>query len=258
MMPATRLDRSRPFVLLDDARADGAAPARLYRDPIETIVVHDGAVRDAALDQLRAARGRGLHAAGYVTYDAGPLGEPAPEAAAGGDPLLWFGLFERYDEVAPDAVAALLPDPAGAWASAPRPAIARDAYLDAFDRIAAYIAAGDIYQANLTFRAACRTVGDPLALYARIRGAAAAGWGGIVWDGARTFLSFSPELFFRLDGARLTARPMKGTARRLADPAADAMAARDLAADDKQRAENLMIVDLIRNDLARVAVPAWR
>ncbi len=255
MTPATRLDRSRPFVLLDDARAGGAVPARLYRDPVETIVVHAPHMRDGALDRLRDAGRRGLHAAGYVAYDAGPLGEPAADIPAGDGPLLWFGLFERYDRIAPEAVPALLPDPAGGWASALRPAISRDAYLDAFARIAAYIAAGDIYQANLTFRAGCRVAGDPLALYARIRGAAAAGWGGIVWDGTRTMLSFSPELFFRLDGDRLTARPMKGTARRLADPAADMAAARDLAGDAKQRAENLMIVDLIRNDLARVAVP---
>ena len=254
MTPAQRLDRSQPFVLLDDARANGAGPARLYRDPVETIVAGDATTRDAALGRLRAARARGLHAAGYIAYDAGPLGEPAG-GGPGDGPLLWFGLFERYDEIAAGAVPALLPDPAGAWASPPRPTTTRAAYLDAFARIAAYIAAGDIYQANLTFRAQCRIAGDPLALYARIRGAAAAGWGGIVWDGARTLLSFSPELFFRLDGDRLTARPMKGTARRLADPVADAAAARDLAADTKQRAENLMIVDLLRNDLARVAVP---
>ncbi len=255
MTPALRLDRSRPFVLLDDARAGSPAPARLYRDPVGTIVAHAPGARDAALDRLRAARAAGLHAAGYVAYDAGPLAEPADGGAANDGPLLWFGLFERHDEIAPDAVPALFPDPAGAWASAPRPTIARDAYLDAFERVTRYIAAGDIYQANLTFRAECRVAGDPLALYARIRGAAAAGWGGIVWDGTRTLLSFSPELFFRLDGDRLTARPMKGTARRLADRQADAATACALARDAKQRAENLMIVDLIRSDLARVAVP---
>ena len=255
MTPAPCLDRSRPFVLLDDARAAGAAAARLYRDPVETVVVADAGARDAGLDRLRAARARGLHAAGYVAYDAGPLGEPPRDTGTSDGPLLWFGLFERWDEVAPEAVPALLPDPAGAWASAPRPVIGRDAYLDAFASVSRYIAAGDIYQANLTFRAECRIAGDPLALYARIRGAAAAGWGGIVWDGTRAILSFSPELFFRLDGDRLTARPMKGTARRFADRQADAVAAHELAQDAKQRAENLMIVDLIRNDLARVAVP---
>ena len=248
------LDRTRPFVLLDDARADDAAPARLYRDPVGQIVAQDRAALPEAFAALRAGQARGLHAAGWIAYDAGAPGEVSPAAPANG-PLLWFGLFERYDEIASADVPALLPDPAGAWAGAPVPTIGRAAYDAAFDRVKAYIAAGDIYQANLTFPADVPIVGDPLALYARIRARAAAGWGGIVADGSRVLLSFSPEMFFRLDGRRIEARPMKGTATRGADPAADAAAAQELATDPKQRAENLMIVDLIRNDLSRIAVP---
>jgi para-aminobenzoate synthetase/4-amino-4-deoxychorismate lyase len=240
------LDRSNPFVLLDDARAGGAAPARLYRNPVETVATDDPAKLANCLAALRYASAHGLHAAGWIAYDAGALGE-APVARTGA-PLLWFGLFERFEAIDPADVPALLPDPAGAWAGLPRPEIDRTAYLAAFDRVKDYIAAGDIYQANLTFRAEVPVAGDPLALYARIRGTAAAGWGGIVHDGARTMLSFSPEMFFRLEGGKLEARPMKGTAARDTDPAA-------LAADPKQRAENLMIVDLIRNDLSRIAVP---
>jgi len=241
------LDRSTPFVLLDDARAEGAAMARLYRDPVDTIACHDPAKLANCLSALRYAQAHGLHAAGWIAYDAGALSEP-PKGAPG-TPLLWFGLFERHEAVAPERVPALLPDPAGAWAGPPKPLIDRAAYTAAFDRVKAYIAAGDIYQANLTFQAGMPVAGDPLALYARIRGAAAAGWGGIVHDGTRTLLSFSPEMFVRLDDRRIEARPMKGTAIRDSDPAA-------LAEDPKQRAENLMIVDLIRNDLSRVAAPA--
>jgi para-aminobenzoate synthetase/4-amino-4-deoxychorismate lyase len=237
------LDPSAPFVLLDDARVAGAAPARLYRDPIGQLSVSQGraGLRDC-LAWLRDATANGLHAAGWIAYDAGPLTETTTSDPAG--PLFWFGLFENYETVA-DATA-LLPDPAGAWAGAPRPLIDETAYAAAFNRVKAYIAAGDIYQANLTFQAECTMLGDPLALYARIRGHAAAGWGGIVHDGQRTLLSFSPELFFRLDGRRIEARPMKGTAGPDDDP-------ETLAADPKQRAENLMIVDLIRNDLSRIA-----
>ena len=247
------LDLSHPFVLLDDARETGAAPARLYRDPVETIATTDPARIPACLEALRYATRHRLQAAGWIAYDAGIPGEPA--AAAMGAPLLWFGLFERFETVAPDAVSALLPDPAGAWAGAPQPTIDQSAYLAAFDRVKDYIAAGDIYQANLTFQATLPFVGDRLALYARIRRQAAAGWGGIVHDGARTLLSFSPEMFVRLDRARIEARPMKGTEARRADPVADADVPRALAEDPKQRAENLMIVDLIRNDLSQVAVP---
>ncbi len=247
------LDLSRPFVLLDDARATGAAPARLYRDPVETIATDDPARVPACLAALREATRGGLHAAGWLAYDAGIPGEPA--TATPGAPLMWFGLFAHYATIAPEAVPRLLPDPAGAWASAPQPSIGQPAYRAAFDRVMAYIAAGDIYQANLTFQAALRFAGDPLALYARIRRQAAAGWGGIVHDGSRTLLSFSPEMFFRLDGRRIETRPMKGTEARRADPVADDAAVAALADDPKQRAENLMIVDLIRNDLSRVAVP---
>jgi para-aminobenzoate synthetase/4-amino-4-deoxychorismate lyase len=240
------LDRSAPFVLLDDARAEGAAMARLYHTPVDTIATDDPGKLANCLAALRYAQAHGLHAAGWIAYDAGALGEPPAES--GGAPLLWFGLFDRFETIAPERVTALLPDPAGAWAGAPRPRIDHGAYAAAFDRVKAYIAAGDIYQANLTFQADLPIAGDPLALYARIRGAAAAGWGGIVHDGTRTLLSFSPEMFVRIDGCRIEARPMKGTASRDSDPQA-------LADDPKQRAENLMIVDLIRNDLSRIAAP---
>ena len=238
-----------PFVLLDDARPDGAG-ARLYREPVEIVIANTPGDVPAALEQLRRARSRGLHAAGYLTYDAGIGLEARAEAQLGGAPCLWFGLFERYETVAPEA---LLPDPAGAWAGALQPKVPRAQYAAQFARVAELIAAGDIYQANLTFRAAVKTAGSPLALYALLRGRAAAGYGALIATGDRWLLSFSPELFFSLEGAQLTARPMKGTAVRDADPERDRKAAEALAADPKQRAENLMIVDLMRNDLARVA-----
>jgi anthranilate/para-aminobenzoate synthase component I len=95
--------------------------------------------------------------------------------------------------------------------------------------------------------------GDLLALYAAVRPRAAAGYGGVIRTGARSILSFSPELFFTQVRGQLTARPMKGTATRAADPDADAAQALWLESDAKQRAENLMIVDLLRNDLSRVS-----
>jgi para-aminobenzoate synthetase/4-amino-4-deoxychorismate lyase len=117
------------------------------------------------------------------------------------------------------------------------------------------IQAGDIYQANLTFPLAGTWSGDPIALYAALRFNAAAGHGGIVHDGARWLLSFSPELLFDLQDSALTVRPMKGTRSRSADPMHDELLRSMLAASTKDRAENLMIVDLMRNDLSRVSVP---
>ncbi|WP_260597488.1 aminodeoxychorismate synthase component I [Sphingomonas endolithica] len=238
-----------PFVLLDDARDGGA---RLYRDPVRVIVATETHDIVAALAEIRAAAE--YHAAGFLAYEAGAGLEPAVAAThAAAVPLLWFGLFERWDDIAD--VRAILPDPNGAWIGAPEPLLDRAHYDAQFGRVLDLIAAGDIYQANLTYRALCRFAGNPLALYAQLRGRAQAGYGALVWTGQEALLSLSPELFFAAEGGKLTCRPMKGTARRGATVEEDAALAEALASDAKQRAENLMIVDLMRNDLSRVARP---
>jgi para-aminobenzoate synthetase/4-amino-4-deoxychorismate lyase len=246
-----------PFVLLDDARP-GGEDARLYTAPVRVIAAHRPDEVVPALAALDAARAQGLHVAGYIAYEAGHALEPRLAGLGRTDadaPLLWFGLFETVEHLAPDAIAARLPDPAGAWVGRPAPRISRSDYDTAFVRVHEWIEAGDIYQANLTFRAAVRVAGDPLAVYAAIRSRAAAGYGGIVWTGSDWLLSFSPELFFALRQGELIARPMKGTTPRGATPEEDEAARIELAQDEKQRAENLMIVDLMRNDLTRIAAP---
>ncbi|MBX3593604.1 aminodeoxychorismate synthase component I [Sphingomonas sp.] len=247
--------RDAPFVLLDDARP-GGEDARLYRAPVRTIVAMRGDEVRPALAALDAARGEGLHAAGYIAYEAGHALEPRLGAPAAGDgPLLWFGLFDGHVRIAAAEVPAHLPDPGGAWIGGARPGISRADYDAAFARVREWIDAGDIYQANLTFRATVRVMGDPLAIYAAVRGRAAAGYGGVIWTGRDWLLSFSPELFLALRDGELMARPMKGTAARGATPEQDAQVRETLARDEKQRAENLMIVDLMRNDLTRIAQP---
>ena len=248
-----------PFVLLDDARAEGAAAARLFVDPVEVLTAHSAAEVPALLSALEAAQARGLHAAGYLTYEAGkalaPAWRGAVDAETGAAPLGWFGLFDTVRRIDADKVADLLPDPASAWIGTVAPRVARADYLAAVEAVLDYIRAGDVYQANFTFRADVPVRGNPLAIHARLRRTAHAGYGGVIWTGEQAIVSHSPELFFALRGGQVMARPMKGTAARLSDPDADAAAARELAEDPKQRAENLMIVDLIRNDLSRVAVP---
>ena len=232
---------SAPFVLLDDARPGGTAT--LFTGLSEAVETRDHGEVRACLERLR-----GRSAAGFLAYEAGlaledklaPLRLPP---AGDAPPLLWFGLFERRETVAVESV---LPDGDGAWAGPARPLISRPEYETALAAVKTHIEAGDIYQANLTFAAAVPVAGDPLALYAALRGRARAGHGAIVFTGSHWLLSLSPELFFTLEGGRIVARPMKGTAPLGADPAA-------FAADPKQRAENLMIVDLLRNDLSRVA-----
>ena len=248
------------FCLFDDARQRGPAPARLYRDPVAMIAAYRMDEVQPALDRVGEAREAGLHAAGFISYEAGLALEDrlAPIAArrdGEGAPLLWFGLFEGVRRIPSTSVPGLLPDPAQARVGALRPLIDQPDHRAAFDAVQAYIRAGDIYQVNLTFPCDIPVDGDPMALYAAIRPRAAAGYGGVIRTGDRTILSFSPELFFSQVRGQLTARPMKGTATRDADPQADAAQARWLEEDEKQRAENLMIVDLLRNDLSRVSRP---
>jgi para-aminobenzoate synthetase / 4-amino-4-deoxychorismate lyase len=243
-----------PFILLDDARAHSAVPARLYQAPLAVIEAQSAEQLPALFAELRKAKADGHHVAGFLSYEAGFALNSGAELTAkpASAPLAWFGIFDSYQHIASDAIASCLPNPLGAYLSPVRPDIDYARYAAAFHKVQDYIIAGDIYQANLTFRASAQYAGDPLALYAAIRPRAAAGYGGVVWTGKHWMLSFSPELFFALKEGRVTTKPMKGTARRMSDPAQDAAAAAALHADPKQRAENLMIVDLLRNDISRV------
>jgi len=246
----------RPFILLDDARAAGAAPARFYRDPVAVVRADKMEELEACFAALSRARSAGQHVAGYLAYEAGLGLEERLRDKMPADlptPLAWFGIFKNYKEISADDVMESLPDRNGAWLGRLEPLVSREAYDAAFEKVQNYIISGDIYQANLTFRAEMAFSGHPLALYAAIRGRAQAGYGGVVFDGENWMLSFSPELFFALKDGRLTAKPMKGTAARMADPQADAAVQAQMLGDPKQRAENLMIVDLLRNDLSRVA-----
>jgi para-aminobenzoate synthetase / 4-amino-4-deoxychorismate lyase len=242
-----------PYVLLDDARVSGASPARLYVNPVECLTARTPDEIAPLLDALRSATARGLHVAGFLAYDTGAALLPHLSPANG--LLAWFGLFEQYQKLDTDAMPSFLPDPAGAWISPLRPEISRADYTKAFAAVQEYISAGDIYQANLTFPLSANYAGDPLAVYTALRPRAAAGYGGVIWTGEHHYLSFSPELFFALKESRITTKPMKGTAERRADPQADAAEVEMLRNDLKQRAENLMIVDLLRNDLSRVCEP---
>lgn len=251
---------SLPFILIDDARPGVGGAARLFRDPVDVVRADRLADVAPALERVRNARAQGLHAAGYMGYEAGHALEPRlagldTRRGQGDPPLLWFGLFDAAEQITPDELDALL---GGGATPAPvtlEPGVRFADYRAAFDAVQDKIVAGDIYQANLTFPSRVDVGDDPLALYAMIRPQAAAGHGALVFTGDHWLLSFSPELFFSLTGDHLETRPMKGTALRDVDPARDVANARALSEDPKQRAENLMIVDLLRNDLSRIATP---
>ena len=252
-----------PFVLLDDARAEGASDARLFENPRELFIARYPQDVAATLEAAHAALDQhGGALAGYIAYEAGLALEPrlaplaAPRCGADG-PLVWLGLYDTHTTIpaaqVPQWLAARADPASPPPAIGPlEPRVTPGAYGAAFDTLEEAIRAGDIYQANLTFRQEASYRGDPLALYAAIRPKAAAGYGGVVYDGSHWLLSFSPELFFSLRGRSAKVKPMKGTRPRGRDAAHDAALRDELAQSAKDRAENLMIVDLMRNDLSRV------
>ncbi len=243
-----------PFVILDDASTE-AGRLRRFSAPMAVIVAHEAAEVPGALAALEAARRAGHHLAGYFAYELGLLLEPRLAAllpAQRAVPLLWFGVFGPPEEMTADALAGAVTGRAYAgplaheWDDA--------AYAARFARARDWVAAGDIYQVNLSFRSRFAFRGDALALYLSLRRQARAAHCAYLDDGTRQVLSLSPELFFSLSAdGMLTAKPMKGTAPRGTNDEADAAVRARLAASEKDRAENLMIVDLLRNDLGRVA-----
>ena len=250
-----------PFILLDDARPAGASAARLYRAPVEVVVARRAADVAPALVRLGELRDQGFELAGYMAYEAGLALEerllPLADARAGAmGPLLWFGAFKDYETIPAEQVPDWLnahSEPGHTQIGPLEPQLSAGGYAAAFAALQEAIAAGDIYQANLTFHLAGSFRGDPVALYAALRPAAGAGYGGLVFDGSHWLLSCSPELFFAEKDGSAMVKPMKGTRPRGRDEAEDAVLASELAASEKDRAENLMIVDLLRNDLSRVA-----
>ena len=243
-----------PFIALDfpAATAGGGRTTAWFSDPIEILEAR-------AIDQVRSVLQRvdecvrsGRHVVGFVSYEAGPAFDPAITTnMPGALPLAWFGVFGEPRLIEIDAGLAAS-RPAVSWHERHPGA----SHADAVEAIRQAIARGDVYQVNHTVRLDVDVTGDPESLYRRMITAQGGGYGACIHTGRFEILSASPELFFRREGERLMSEPMKGTARRGRWLEEDDRRAEALAASPKERAENVMIVDLIRNDLSRVAEPS--
>jgi para-aminobenzoate synthetase/4-amino-4-deoxychorismate lyase len=191
----------------------------------------------------------GWYAAGFLSYEASPAFDSALAVRAGRDfPLLWFGLYPE-----PRQTASLPPKTGeyhlGEW----KPTVSRETYNAAIAQVKAAIAHGKTYQVNYTFRLKNRLTGSGWSLFVEMVNAQAEGYSAFVETDSHVICSASPELFFRLDGNTVTCRPMKGTVKRGRTLADDNAQADWLRASIKNRAENVMIVDMVRNDLGRLA-----
>ncbi len=246
------------FVLLDNSTLNGP-PSLLFSDPHDIVTAFEASEVDAALERLEAGLAKGLHAAGFFAYELGYALEAKIAAlmpSGRNMPLMWFGLYKAPREMTESEVDRWLATHtrSGSYEfTSVSHAWSRDDYLTRFSQVQEMIRAGDIYQLNLTFKARFKLSGSPLTFYRDMRKRQRVAYAAIVDTGAVTVLSASPELFVEQRGRIVETRPMKGTASRAGTPEADAEARRILATDVKQRAENLMIVDLMRNDLGRMA-----
>jgi para-aminobenzoate synthetase/4-amino-4-deoxychorismate lyase len=224
-----------------------------FSSPVE--ILESRSLSDVApiLKAVEEGGERGLWAAGFLTYEAAPAFDRAyaVHGADSGLPLVRFGLYEAPHPLAIDARDGDDAFTMSAW----QPAIQPRDYRRAIERIKERIAAGDTYQANFTFSLHAAFQGSPWSFFKSLLRAQDARHSAYVDLGDRAICSASPELFFRLEGDRIVSRPMKGTAPRGLTWAEDRCRGRDLQSSEKNRAENLMIVDMVRNDLGRVAVP---
>ncbi len=187
-----------------------------------------------------------------LSYEAAEAFEPAVRAGKRHPllPLAWFASFERRETVPPVA-----PPVDGAAIDDRRRVHGSGWYRSGVQTIRHAIETGGVYQVNLTDRVHCTLHGEVRDLYRAMATTQGGGYNALIEFEHVAVVSASPELFLQVDGDMVTTRPMKGTRRRHGRPDADARRAADLLASEKDRAENVMIVDLLRNDLSRVAVP---
>lgn len=252
-----------PCVLLENTQAQGAAAAsHLFWEPIDVVVCTRAEEIDASFARIEAGRRVGLYAAGWFAYELGYYLDPAlvlhARKLSPATPLLWFGLFRAHAALTPSELARWWrQQPVGATAApgidVPMLNMTRADYRAVLARIERYIEAGDTYQANFTLKYRLKLRDTREALYFALRENQPVEYAAYIRADTHTVMSFSPELFFRKTGTAILSKPMKGTAPRGRDSAHDSLLSEQLRTDAKSRAENLMIVDLLRNDFGRIA-----
>lgn len=264
----TYLARKEAFVFLDTSRPDREnGVSLLFLDPVDRLVcrLHDDL--DAYLHALQQRLDNGLYLAGWVGYEFGALLEKKialTQASAADNNLLLadlgvYGQPRRFDHTTGEHDFPFVDnDDCGdkdtvSWAIKNlRPNMAKEEFLAALDRVRQYIIAGDTYQVNLTMKLLFDFTGCAEALYAVLRKNQSVAYSAYIRHGEERILSFSPELFFRKKDDEITVRPMKGTALKGRNSAEEQANSLCLQQDAKNRSENVMIVDLLRNDLARL------
>ena len=196
----------------------------------------------------------GLYAAGFIAYEAAPAFDPALVVNRNGSfPLIWFGIYSQAEQLRFPTARKCCPDQSLDQSLRWRASLTRNAYHNAIAKIKKNIEKGDTYQVNFTYRLTSPFIGDPLAYFIELVKAQNARYGAFVNTEEWSICSASPELFFYLDGNKLSSRPMKGTASRGLTLRDDIKQAKWLHHSEKNKAENIMIVDMVRSDMGRIA-----
>jgi len=240
-----------PCGLIDFALPQSADARRLrlsFGTPLQRLVAHTPAEVAPLLCAVQAAAEAGAWCVGHLRYEAAPAFDPALRVHPADGPLAWFGVFDEaqpWPEHLPPEDAVVLGLEGGS----------RERFDADMEHILAAIARGDLYQVNHTACLQGQLDGDPMALFRALHRAQPGGYAAFLDTGDEQVLSVSPELFFDWRDGHLLTRPMKGTAPRGLTPAQDAQNAQRLRASAKERSENVMIVDLLRNDVSRLAEP---
>lgn len=238
-----------PSIHVADIRFVNKSRELVFRSP--HLIVSATRLEDVApcLEFVATAVEDGLYAAGFVSYEAAGAFDPAlVTRAASALPLVWFGL---YDE--PETVAVNHGQDEHYTLDDWEPLVSEDEYRAAVQAIRAYIGSGDTYQVNYSFPLRAQFDGDSLSWFRSLCANQPSDYSAYIDTGEHVLLSASPELFFRLDGDLLTTKPMKGTRQRGLWAEADKQSGAQLACSEKDRAENVMIVDLLRSDMGRIS-----
>jgi para-aminobenzoate synthetase/4-amino-4-deoxychorismate lyase len=251
-----------PLVLLEDMLAGGEARSRRYQRPVGSAACSRPEDVAAFFETIDSWHRAGLPLLLLLDYEFGDLLDEAaatPWAGASGYAAralafesVLAGTTQDVDGWIEQELAARLTEEAPAGVAAVEPAMTREQYGRCFDQVQHFIREGHTYQINLTFPLHFRWFGEPLALYRQLRQRQRVSYAAFVELEDRTLVSLSPELFIRRQGDVIQTRPMKGTMPRGDSIDRDRQIADEMRADPKSRAENLMIVDLLRNDLGRV------
>ncbi|WP_419903624.1 aminodeoxychorismate synthase component I [Kiloniella sp.] len=249
--------QTEPFVLLDDTLSGKGSV--LFINPSRIIACETPSSLSAAFEQMASEKAHGKHLAGYLSYELGYLLEDKlkpllPQHEDRSVPLLWFGVFDQSIKLTPAQTNKFLAQQrTGEYQLKDlTPSMDEQSYCKAIEKVRDYIAAGDTYQVNYTFKHNFKISGDTVALFQELRQRQNVANGAYINTGQQVVLSLSPEIFLSTEGTNARTRPMKGTVQRGRTPREDTENKVWLTQDEKSRAENLMIVDLLRNDMGRV------